>query len=187
MVSIDFQKAYDFVSRDGMFYKMIRMHMGSRILRVVHNMYTSVESVVQLGVSYSDVLRQLVGLRQGCILSPSLFSLYISDLPKFLEARKGNERCEGVKLGEGQVVRVLMYADDLALVASSAEDLQRMLEALHDYAAKWHLIVNTLKTKAMVFNRCYTGRRSKEVAETQRTNLREKYIFKYNGNTIDIL
>ena len=152
---IDFQKAYDFVPRDALFYKMIRMNMNSRLLRVIASMYQTVESIVQYGVSRSDVIYQLIGLRQGCILSPCLFSLYISDLPAFLAARTGTERCEGVSLSD-EIVRVLMYADDLALVATSAADLQRMLVALHEYACKWHLVVNTIETKVMIFNQCYT-------------------------------
>ena len=105
-------------------------------------MYKVVQSIVQCGVSQSDVIYQLVGLRQGCILSPCLFSAYISDLPLFLASREGREKCEGVLLHD-QVVHVLMYADDLALVATSAADLQRMLDALHMYAARWQLIVNS--------------------------------------------
>ena len=76
-----------------------------------------------------------------CILSPCLLSAYISDLPKFLAEREGAGKCEGVLLHD-QIVHVIMYADDLALVAKSAADLQRMLEALHVYASEWQLLVN---------------------------------------------
>ena len=54
---IDFQKAYDFIPRDALFYKMIRTNMNSNILRVIHSMYAAVESVVQCGVSRSAVIR----------------------------------------------------------------------------------------------------------------------------------
>ena len=70
---IDFQKAYDFVPRDALFYKMIRMHMNGKVLRVIHNMYAAVESVVQCGFDRSEVIHKMIGLRQGCILSPCLF------------------------------------------------------------------------------------------------------------------
>ena len=75
---IDFQKAYDYVPRDALFYKMLGAHMNSNILYVYYIVcmlaYAAVESVVQCGVSRSDVIYQMVGLRQGCILSPCLFS-----------------------------------------------------------------------------------------------------------------
>jgi hypothetical protein len=91
---IDFQKAYDFVPRDALFYKMIRMHMNSNILRVICNMYAAVESVVQCGVSRSEVIYQMIGLRQGCILSPCLFSLYISDLPRYVADQSREHKCK---------------------------------------------------------------------------------------------
>ena len=55
-------------------------------------------------------------------MSPILFSLFINGL-----ARKINEVGKGVEAG-GRQVRLLMYADDIVLLAESAEDLQRMLD-----------------------------------------------------------
>ena len=46
---------------------------------------------------------------------------------------------------------VLLYADNLALVASSPEGLQAQLYLLHAYTAEWKLAVNIDKTKAVVF------------------------------------
>ena len=51
------------------------------------------------------------------------------------------------------VVRILMYADDGALVARSMEDLQLMLDILHEYCSKWRLLVNVDKTEVMIFHR----------------------------------
>ena len=51
-----------------------------------------------------------------------------------------------------QRVPVLLYADDLALVATSPEGLQAQLDLLHAYAAKWKLTVNIDKTKTAVFH-----------------------------------
>ena len=74
-------------------------------------------------------------------------------------------------------MRILLYADDGALVAQSADDLQHMLDALHAYRAKWRLFVNTDKTKVMVFN------------HTSRTHvwLQNKPVFTYNGTVLEIV
>ena len=45
-----------------------------------------------------------------------------------------------------------MYADDGAIVAESAEDLQIMLNALHEYCCRWHMLVNVDKTEIVVFH-----------------------------------
>ena len=80
-------------------------------------------------------------------MSPCLFSLFIKDLPQYLES----EGAKGVKLLDS-VVRVLLYADDGALVAESPEDLQLMLEILKSFCSKWRLLVNVDKTEIMVFH-----------------------------------
>ena len=165
---IDFQKAYDYVWRDGLFHKMLIGGMRGPIYRILHSMYKSVKSVVKCGNDISDVINQLVGLRQGCVLSPCLFSLFIADLPSFL----ADEGCQGVPLHDTWV-RVLLYADDGALTASSAADLQRMLDALWQYCRRWRMIVNVKKTEIVVFNR-------------KKPSVRE-YRFNYNNETITIV
>ena len=56
-----------------------------------------------------------------------------------------------------QRVPVLLYADDLAMVATSPEGLQAQLDLLHAYAAKWKLTVNIDKTKAVIFRQSSTN------------------------------
>ena len=58
--------------------------------------------------------------------------------------------CTGVCLHDVWV-RVLLYADDGALVASSAEDLQYMLDVLKSYCANWRMFYNIAKTKVIKF------------------------------------
>ena len=100
-------------------------------------------------------------------MSPCLFTLFINDLPGELE--RGGAR--GVELRE-LVVRILMYADDGALVAESAEDLQLMLEILRQYCSKWRLLVNVSKTEIVVFHRL---------------KQREEYTFAYNQEAVAVV
>ena len=144
---IDFQKAYDFVFLDGLFYKMLRTKMIGPIYKIIHSMYESVCSVVRQGVELSEVIQQHVGLRQGCILSPCLFSLFIADFPQFLK----EQGCNGVPLHDA-FVNALFYADDGAFVSHNIHEMQYMLDALRIYCSKWRMFVNTSKTKVMIFN-----------------------------------
>ena len=85
VVFIDFQKAYDFVYRDGLFFKLLQSGLTGKVFNVLHSMYQSVQSVERWGGEISEVIEQSVGLRQGCVLSPSLplFFIYCrsSELP----------------------------------------------------------------------------------------------------------
>jgi len=68
------------------------------------------------------------GVRQGCVMSSILFSLFINGL-----AREINKKGKGVDIG-GRRVRLLMYADDIVLLAESAKDLQKMLDVVIAYS-----------------------------------------------------
>ena len=73
-----------------------------------------------------------------------------------------------------------MYADDIALTAESAADLQRMLGALHAYCRRWQLFVNVAKTEVVVF------RRSGQVTDTFAYNDQKLPVvesFRYLGVT----
>ena len=135
--------------------------MIGNMFRIIKSMYESVRSVIHLGDDVSSIIVQTVGVRQGCVLSPCLFSLFIADLPQFLKEQGG----VGVCIRES-FVSCLLLADDGAIVVSSKEDLQVMLNALSVYCNKCRMIVNTFKTDIVIFNRqhpmdtchlCYAG------------------------------
>ena len=83
------------------------------------------------------------GVKQGCKISPTLFSIYINDLAE--EIKRLN--C-GVNLDD-TIVSVFLYADDIVLIAPTAENLQRMLDALNSWCRKWKITVNQEKTKVI--------------------------------------
>ena len=72
-----------------------------------------------------------MGLRQGCILSPLLFSLYINGVV----TRLHDGKC-GVQCGGGMVPG-LLSADDTSLVASDKEGLNNSLDVLVKWCEEW--------------------------------------------------
>jgi hypothetical protein len=64
----------------------------------------------------------------------------------------------GVEVGgegpevRGRIIRALMYADDIVLLADSAEELQEMIDEVQEYCTKWRMKLNTKKSQVMVFN-----------------------------------
>ena len=84
------------------------------------------------------------GVVQGNNLAPTIFAIFINDI-----ADEINNLGYGVQLSDGERLSLLMYADDLVLIASSPQELQYMLNALHKWTNKWRLAINIEKTKVM--------------------------------------
>ena len=88
------------------------------------------------------------GVRQGCTLSPLLFSIYAEAM--MLEAREGIEK--GVRVG-GKVVKDVRFADDQGMVAGTEQGLQKVMDGLTETAKKYDMKINVKKTKSVVVSR----------------------------------
>jgi hypothetical protein len=146
---VDLKKAFDTVCRAGLFYKMLVVHkISPKFIRVLHNMYGKLQGIVKVNGQISKPFNINVGLRQGCNISPHLFNIYVNELPELLR----QARCDPVLL-HNKKVNILMYADDMLLVSYSPKGLQYALCILEAFCSKWQLVVNTKKTKIMIFNK----------------------------------
>ena len=118
------------------------------MLKLLQHMYRTARSVVSYDGFTSSEFPCHKGVHQGCPLSPLLFSLFISDLEHELLANSSGK----VRIGE-QEVRVIMFADDLVLLAETSEGLQQSLSALYHYCHSWQLKINADKSKVMIFSK----------------------------------
>ena len=135
---------------------MIRKGINGKMWRVVRNLDNEVGSCVRLGEEKTKWFEVEVGLRQGCILSPVLFSIFIDGLAE--EVKKVG----GVKYGE-MVVSLLLFADDFVLIAEDQRMLQRMLDVVYQYSKKYRFRFNKDKSNVMVFGRRREGGRKVQV------------------------
>ena len=120
--------------------------IGGKMWRVVKNLYAEVGSCVRLGEDKTDWFSLEVGLRQGCILSPVLFSIFIDGLAE--EVKK----IGGARYGEIEM-SLLLFADDIVLVAENAKMLQKMLEVVYKYSTKFRFRFNREKSNVMIFGK----------------------------------
>jgi hypothetical protein len=133
---IDIAKAYDKVWRDGLWYKLWKSGIRGKMWRILKNLYQKVESCILLGDHRTDFFNIQVGVRQGCILSPILFILFINDLCEAI--KKLNK---GVAFG-GRYLSILFFADDIVILAETKEDLEKMLALVYEYSLKWRCKFN---------------------------------------------
>ena len=113
--------------------------------------------VVAIG-TYSEWFECIDGVRQGEIISPFLFSLYLNDLEEFLLSNNVKDlSCLSEKVEREFNIYlqlfVLLYADDTILLSESPDDLQYLLDIFSTYCKEWHFKVNSKKTKVVLFGR----------------------------------
>ena len=77
---IDFSKAFDYIVRDKLWNKLIKLGIRGNILNIVMSMYQNVKSKVKFDGEKSDTFACYTGVCQGECLSPFLFSMFINDL-----------------------------------------------------------------------------------------------------------
>ena len=97
--------------------------------------------------SRSNFFDVLCGTKQGGILSPDFFGVYIDDL--ILLLKKLGVGCHIMK----QFIACLLFADDMSLIAPTREAMQQMLDVCAKYCQKYCLQFNVGKTKLMVFGK----------------------------------
>ncbi len=145
---VDLKKAFDTVPRDLLWQVLEGLGISGRILECLRSMYHQDHACFhhpEEGLMLSFLCR--IEVKQGCPLSPLLFGLFIDALEKRLNALEGD-----APLMLGQLaVRLLLYADDLALMSHTPAGLQKQLDVLQTFCCERQLTVNVKKTKVVVF------------------------------------
>lgn len=116
---------------------------------VLRSVYESVESCVSVNDHRTRFFDVDVGLRQGCLMSPILFALYINGLAE--EVKKANI---GARIAAKKDDRcgILMFADDIVLIADDKENLRQLMAITVEYSRKWRFSFNYDKCSVVIFD-----------------------------------
>ena len=118
------------------------------MLNALRSIYSCVKGRVRVNNCLSDVFDCPLGLRQGCVLSPLLFSLFINELTLEVES----SCAPGVQLHPDIIqLFLLLFADDIVLFADTVYGLQKRITTLEHFCENHCLSVNLEKTKVVVF------------------------------------
>ena len=144
---IDYSKAFDYIVRENLWFKLLKLGIRGKVFNVIKSMYDCVKTSVFINGEKSNSFECKLGVRQGESLSPFLFSMYINDM----EAVLSNDS-NGVTINDIRII-LLFYADDCVVFSETPEGLQREIDLLYDYCNRWRLKVNTTKSKVIVFRK----------------------------------
>lgn len=138
---LDLKKAFDKVWHRGLLYKLIHYYFPDSLIHLVNSYLTNRTYQVRVDSALSDPCPIQSGVPQGSILGPTLFNLYINDLP----------RARGTELA--------LFADDTAILCHNRnknilhKQMQRHIDLIEDWMSKWHLELNPNKCQAISFTR----------------------------------
>jgi len=123
--ALDMSKAFDVVNHFALFMKCMNCNVPIALLNILVNWYGMCTAVVRWDNVFSDVIRLQCGVRQGGVLSPVLFTVYVNDVIMALSASGYGYYFHGMFVG------CFMYADDLLLLYPSLCDLQLISAVLN--------------------------------------------------------
>ena len=126
---VDFQKAFDSIWHDGLLSKLITYKLGGHFYQLISDMYSRSKCAIKCGNRRTQFFNYNRGVRQGCILSPLLFNLYLNDFPFTLDNSRDTD---AITLPNGDPLNCLFYADDLVLISQSASGLQKQIDTLQN-------------------------------------------------------
>ena len=147
---LDTSKAFDLVNNEVLFQKLIDRGLPLPVVRFLPSWYCDQLMCVRWGHSLSTSFCVSNGVRQGSVLSPVLFSVYIDNLLDSLE-----ESSVGCYWGH-QFAGALCYVNDLVLLAPTASVLWQMLSICDSYTNSHGLVFNANKTQLICFHSRHT-------------------------------
>ena len=141
IIFIDYSKAFDNVSHNQLFNIMIQMGFSTHLVYLIQSLYVKQEARIQLNNWHTEPFSIGKGVRQGCILSPYLFSISTEMVMHETEVRHPEYLLSNV-----------CYADDTALCAINHHGTDELINRVNDAGTRRLCKLNVKKTTLFVIN-----------------------------------
>ena len=172
---IDYTKAFDKVRHEKLLDILKQLDVDGKDIRIIGKMYWEQTAAVKIQNEISTYKPIKRGVRQGCVLSPDLFSIYSEMIMRNIEG------LPGIKIN-GQLINNLRYADDTVLIAENEEDLKHLLDKIVEESGNMGLSLNSKKTEVMTISRNKNTPNCNITIDG--TKLKQVEKFKYLGTII---
>ena len=142
---LDCSKAFDTISHSGIFLKLMERDVPLCFLKLMIYLYLNMQSRCRWRDAYSEYFHVSTGTKQGGIISPLIFAMYMDEL--VVRLRKRGIGCHYIYL----FIACILYADDLCLMAPTRGAMQEMLNICREYCEEFCLSFNVKKSKVLLY------------------------------------
>ena len=133
-----------FLLNSALWATMWKYSISANLVRTIEQLYDKATSAVQMNGSIGEWFRTTVGVRQGCLLSPTLFNIFLERIiSDALEEHDGK-----VSIG-GRNITNLWFADDIDAPAEEEQELEALAESLDKTCTRYKMEISAEKTKLM--------------------------------------
>jgi len=173
MLLLDIEKAFDKVWIDGLIHKMINYNYPPTLIKYISSYLKNRHLKVSINGLHSTKRKIRAGVPQGSVLGPTLFNIYINDIPTFPNTK------------------IAMYADDTALYAHSfsavvaAKQIQIHMNLLEHFYKLWKITLNPTKTEIMIFTKKFKDSKIFQPIKVFGHNTHPTHSVKYLGVYLD--
>ena len=155
---------------------MKRFNINSKLIESIQYLYNKAESAVYFDGQIGEWFRTTTVVRQGCLLSPTLFNILLEQIMNdVLDNHVGS-----VSIG-GKIITNLRFADDIDGLAGSESELANLIKIIDNTARAYGMEINSMKTQIMTNSE---GRFTSEIIINNEP-LKVVDSFKYLGAIID--
>lgn len=180
MAFLDIEKAFDRVLQKAIWKNLTQRNVSPKLIKGIQSLYNNNKSYIRKDNLQSTAFGITEGLRQGGVMSPTLFILIMDDIIK-TTANKTKKVHIGFNKLSPVNVSVCAFADDLMICAAKEKDLQENLQIWEEELAKRNLKINISKTKVMVISK----ENKNTNIEINQSKIEQVDVFKYLGVQID--